>query len=264
MLLPILMTASVSTRGMKGASYTDEEREKMYVDTLNYYLSQLIEGEKIVFAENSGWSYESIKAKIECTDTDKVEFISLNPDMFDIAKGKGYNELLLINMAIEKSLSIQQSGAFFKVTGRYPIKNLQYFLKKASKMILQEGYEFYGDMKDHKLYEWLRTGWCGHSGEARLFGCNISYFREKLGCRYMELNDYEGRLVEGLLFDVMKSSLANGEKVSCRFNREPIFSGFEGSIVNAITFTKNQNSYKAKFKRFVGNAIRLFTPWFKF
>lgn len=190
--------------------------------------------------------------------------MSLDPNKFNISKGKGYNEFLLINMAIEQSAFIRQAGGFFKVTGRYPIKNLSYFLKQASKMILHDEYVFYGDMKDHKLYEWLGTGWCGHSGEARLFGCNISYFREKLGCRYMELNDYEGRLAEGLLFDVMKSSLANGEKVSCRFKREPIFSGFEGSNVNAITFTKNQDSYKARFKRFVGNTIRLFTPWFKF
>lgn len=33
--LPLLMTASVSTRGMIGACFTDEEREKMYCETLS-------------------------------------------------------------------------------------------------------------------------------------------------------------------------------------------------------------------------------------
>ena len=35
--LPILMTASVSTRGMAGADFSDEEREKMYLETLGFY-----------------------------------------------------------------------------------------------------------------------------------------------------------------------------------------------------------------------------------
>lgn len=262
-MLPLLMTASVSTKGMKGASYSDSERERMYVDTLNYYL-ETHRGE-IVFAENSGWDCSSIKSQLnDCKSVSRVEFLSLDPDSFDIEKGKGYNELLLINKAIENSATLRNSKGFFKVTGRYPIKNLAYFIQIASEKIQNKGYLFYGDMKDHKLYDWLGTGWCGHSGEARLYACDNDFYLNNIGNRYRELNDYEGHLVEGLLFDVMKTSISKGYKVSCRFRREPIFSGYEGSQINAFTFTKDQNSPKAKFKRFVGNFIRIFTPWFYF
>ena len=37
--LPILMTASVSTHGMKGACFSDEERYAMYPSTLIRYIS---------------------------------------------------------------------------------------------------------------------------------------------------------------------------------------------------------------------------------
>jgi hypothetical protein len=40
--LPLLMTASVSTRGMVGACFTDEEREKMYRESLMIYEKMLI------------------------------------------------------------------------------------------------------------------------------------------------------------------------------------------------------------------------------
>ena len=40
--LPILMTASVSTRGMIGADFSDAEREKMYLETLAYYIKEFI------------------------------------------------------------------------------------------------------------------------------------------------------------------------------------------------------------------------------
>lgn len=58
-MIPILMSASVSTRGMKDAYYSDEERENMYLSALEFYTTKLFKGnneQKIVFAENSGWN----------------------------------------------------------------------------------------------------------------------------------------------------------------------------------------------------------------
>jgi hypothetical protein len=40
--IPLLMTASVATRGMKGADFTDEEREKMYLSTIRFYIKELL------------------------------------------------------------------------------------------------------------------------------------------------------------------------------------------------------------------------------
>lgn len=271
--LPILMTASVSTRGMKGARYSDLEREQMYVGALSYYLHSLMGSnpqQKIVFVENSGWDLNRLKTNLSEYDLDRVEFIALPKEAFDISRGKGYNELLLINMAIEKSAVIQECGAFFKVTGRYPIYNLTHFIRKASNA-LGKGTEFYCDVKDHRIFDLLHLGWCGHAADARIFAVKVHYYQQYIGCRYRELNDYSGHLLEGLLFQVVKQAYGEGRnrftgvvadgKIIARFSREPVFGGVEGSMIDAVSFSADQNSLKNKIKRLVGNGFRCFFPW---
>ena len=65
-LLPVLMTASVDTRGMVGARYAAQEREQMYADALRFYLDNLCHDprQKIVFCDNSGWDLASLRAKV--------------------------------------------------------------------------------------------------------------------------------------------------------------------------------------------------------
>lgn len=271
--LPILMTASVSTRGMEGARYSDLEREKMYVETLSYYLHNLLKSapqQEIVFAENSGWDLNRLRVSLSEDGIDRVEFIALPKEAFDISRGKGYNELLLINMAIEQSKVIQERGAFFKVTGRYPIYNLSRFINEASDAF-DKGVEFYCDVKDHRFFDWLHLGWCGHAADARLFAVNIDYYQQHIGCRYKELNDYDGHLLEGLLFQDVKLAYEKGKnkytgavadgKIIARFSREPVFGGMEGSMIDAVSFSADQNSLKNRMKRLMGNGFRVFFPW---
>lgn len=200
------MTASVSTRGMKGACFTDQEREAMYVNALSYYIVNIQRKSdvRIVFAENSGWDLEVFQSKLPLYNPAQIEFISVPSELFDISKGKGYNELLLINEALQRSRFIKESGAFFKVTGRYPIYNLKYFLNSASKQIYENGVSLYADIKDHRLYDWLRLGWCGHSFECRLFGVENDYYQRQIAPLYVKCNDYIGALLENVLFKYVK------------------------------------------------------------
>lgn len=269
--IPVLMTASVSTRGMVGACFSDTEREEMYIGALSYYIQHLLpqnKEQRIVFAENSGWDLCSFKHKLPEYDKSRIEFISLDPELFDISKGKGYNELLLINQTIEQSEFIRKAGAFFKVTGRYPIYNLGYFVRKASYAILNRGIKLYADMKDHKLYDYLRLGWNGRSFECRLFGVDNKFYIENIAQLYKACYDYnesgseKGKLLEDVLYDFVKASPS--KDIVIRFKREPHFGGLEGSNISALSFSKNQDSTKAKIKRMIGNGIRVFLPFFKF
>lgn len=61
--IPILMSASVSPHGMKGAMYSDEEREQMYISTLQFYLKNFPQFH-YVFVENSGWDLSRIRNAI--------------------------------------------------------------------------------------------------------------------------------------------------------------------------------------------------------
>lgn len=211
MRLPILMTASVSTRGMKGACFTDAEREDMYVGALAYYAASILpkySEQRLVFAENSGWDLDALalklKEKLNGYDENRIEFIALQPEDFDISRGKGYNEMLLISKAAEQSKFISKSRGFFKVTGRYPVYNLDYFVSTASKRIYEKGYDMYCDIKDHKLYDWLRLGWNGHSFECRLFGITTAYWNKQFAKHYTDCNDYKGQLMEGVMFTTVK------------------------------------------------------------
>lgn len=264
------MTASVSTRGMINADFTAAEREKMYVEALTYYIEHLLRkdnDQKIVFAENSGWDLENIKSKLPAYDDKRIEFISLSPEDFDVSRGKGYNDMLIINKVVEKSETIKHAGAFFKVTGRYPVYNMEYFLCKASKVIYGLDYDLYCDIKDHKLYDWLRLGWNGHSFECRMFGVKRNWYLTEMAPLYNDCYDFDTPThkrcaMETVLFKKVKNG---GGRFSTRFKREPHFGGLEGANnIHAFIFTKNQDSAKGKLKRFVGNMIRTFTPWFKF
>ena len=231
--LPVLMTASVSTRGMKNAYYSDEERERMYVETLNYYIKHLMSDvrQSIVFCDNSGWDLNHLMLNLlnlDSYDSNRLTFISLPPESFDISKGKGYNELLMMNMAVSKSQTIQDAGGFVKVTGRYPVYNLPYFVKKATEA-LKDGKVMYCDVKDHHIYDWLRLGWSGHSFYSVLYGVSNEYYMQNIAPKYKILNDYDGPLVEEMLYQLMNEESSHGKskwrgeigdgKIIARFKR---------------------------------------------
>lgn len=100
-----------------------------------------------------------------------------------------------------------------------------------------------------------------NSFETRLFACRTNFFKSEFEPVASECNDYEGRLLENVLFKAYKKSDA---KIVDRFKREPHFGGLAGHQINAISFSQENDNMKAKIKRFVGNSIRVLFPWFKF
>jgi len=274
--LPVLITASVSTRGMKEACFTDDEREHMYVETLNFYIENLLANpfQKIIFAENSGWDKNRLIGQLSVYNLEQLEFVMLPKEYFDISKGKGYNELLMMNMALEQSVFLQNAKGFVKVTGRYPIYNLKHYITKATEA-LQKGQLLYCDVKEHSLYKLLGLNWNAHSFYSVLYGVDISYYKEKIAPRYKELNDYDGYLVEDMLYDVIslesrqgkskaKGIVGRGGYINARFDREPVCGGLQGSRMSNWSFSANQSSLKSKLKRMVGNSFRYFFPWIWF
>jgi len=274
--LPLLLTASVATRGMKGAAFSDEEREKMYLEALKFYLEVLPKDQPIVFAENSGWPLEKFKELSNSTvhlkpspsPTPRIEFISIDPSVCDQSRGKGYNEILLMNAVIEKSAAIREAGAFMKATGRYPIYNLPRYLKEAKKFFAKGG-KFYGDMKDHKVFDVLFAGntdkWNGHAAYTVLFATTVDFYKEKLAGSYVDCNDYTYQWIEVVWHRILSPyRKVKNSGVKLRLPVEPICGGMQGSTSQTIAFSQSNESVKAKLARFVGNCIRTFTPWFWF
>ncbi len=264
-LLPVLMTASVNTRGMKSAMFTAREREKMYAETVRFYLDTICRDprQKIVFCDNSGWNLASLCERVGRA-TDAVEWLSLDPDDFDVSRGKGYNEMLLMTQAVERSAILREAAGFFKVTGRYPIYNLGYFVKKASKAIYADGVKWYCDIKDHPIYDWLRLGWNGHDADARLFAVTNDYYMANLAPLASQCDDHEdGRSIESVFFCAAKA--ANPTDVIDRFPREAHFGGRSGHRNSGCwTWSEDYDCPLERAKRLLGNFIRIFFPWLKF
>ena len=264
--LPLLMTASVDPRGMLGANFSPAVREKMYIDALGFYLDELAGDEygKIVFVENSGWDLASIKGRLGCRANDRVEFMSLDPGGFDVRRGKGFNEFLLVSQAIRRSDAVQRAGAFLKVTGRYPVFNIKMFVRDAGDALYRRGQLFYGDIKDHGLYEIMHLPWNGRIGSSVLFASTVDAWRSGIEPRMVKLDDRAGYWAEHLIYDYLMECRRSGLPVSCRFRRELQCGGLKGSNGKGIGFSKNNMSIKERLNRFVGNAIRICMPWFWF
>lgn len=264
-MIPILLTASVDTRGMNGAKFAAQEREKMYVDTLNYYIDDLgkREGEyELVFAENSGWSKYSILSKLHRADNVFIEYLAIDKDNFDQSKGKGYNEMLLLDIASEQSTAIQNSGAFFKLTGRFPILNLFALLSEVEKRG-GRNMRFYGDCKDHRLYDWLHMPINGHAGECRYYAVSLEFWNKYFRGQYLNLDDYKGPLIEDFFLKVMRETKEE-DGVHCRYKTQAAFSGNGGHSLGkglAFFYSTNNDSAMMKFKRGLRQVVRWCFPW---
>ena len=266
-MTPLLLTASIDTRGMKGAMFTAEERERMYVDTLNFYIREFerrnMQG-KIVLAENSGWPKESVLAKLHTSQSVEIEYIALGTEDFVQEKGKSYNELLMMDRAIEQSRIIQEAKGFFKLTGRFPILNALKLIEEAERWGKRhEGLRFYGDCKDHRVFDWLGLKINGHVGESRYYAVSVDFWNEHFRGRYIDMNDYEGRIVEYLILDVIRKTKCE-QGVHCRYCTQARFTGSGGhSLGSGSSFfhSTDNDSLIVKTKLGIRQLIRWVLPW---
>ena len=270
--LPLMMTAAVSTNGMKGACYSAVEREKMYLESMAFYISDLFmhnSERKLVFAENSGWDLTRFKAEIKerfPAIFNRIEWISVDPAKCDVSRGKGYNELIMMTDAVLRSSAIQDAGAFMKVTGRYPVYNMRHYLEQAEYYIFEKGYQYYGDMKDHKIYDILfphnTKKWNGHVAQEVLEAATNQFYLDVLAPTYRDCNDYVDDHIENVWFRLFKPYRGKKDsKMILRFDEEPVCGGRQGSTNTTFIFSQDNQSKLARFKRGVRNFTRRFLPW---
>ena len=265
-MIPILLTASVDTRGMKGAKFSAEEREKMYVDTLNYYITDLGQRKEqftLVFAENSGWEEQSLTSKLHKSDNVVVEYEALQPGLFDQTKGKSYNEMLILDLVSARNETIQKAGGFFKLTGRFPIINLYKLMKEVERNSGGGKLNLYQDCKDHNVYEWLHLPINGHAAECRYYAVGLDFYDKWIRGKYQILNDYEGKSVEWFFLQVIREH-KHEAGVRGRFRTQAHLTGAGGhSLGNGISFfySTDNDSATMKFKRGLRQMLRWVMPW---
>lgn len=260
--LPLLLTASVNPRGMTSACFSPQERELQYIETLNFYIHELCNKKGkffLVFVENSGWNPECILNRLSSAANVSIEYISLDPQKFDISKGKGYNEMLMIDLATEVSSVLHNSKTFFKVTGRYPFRNIFALLREVTTRVGMD-LQFYADVKDHKLFDWLHLPINGHWGECRYYAVSIDFWNKNMRGVYQYLDD-NGYSVESFFLDLVRKSKGL-PGVLIHFRTQPIICGYGAFKTNGIFFINNNyGSFINRIKDFIRQLFRWIMPW---
>lgn len=260
-MIPLLLTAAVNPRGMEGAAFSIEERVLQYVDALTYYLKALPDV-SIVFAENS----DSLSAvRRHFSDEKRIEWLDANipcdGKAYDQSRGKGYNEVLLLEHAVRHSVLIRQSGCFFKLTGRLKVLNLSRLLAEC------QGQTFRADCKDHRVYEWLRMPINGHSGECRYWYATTEFFLAQIAPYYDQLCDFGPKtyLAEDLMLQVCRRARTMPQ-CHDRFKTQARISGHGGHKLGSgpsFFYSTNNDSLPLRIKCALRQMLRWTMPWWR-
>lgn len=256
----MVMTASIDPKGMGELSVSDiGARESQYLETFRFYLERRWLDE-IVFIENSGHDLSRFHELARLHQGTRVELISCNLNDYPREWGKSYGEMRLLDYVLDHSQLVSRAGGFIKVTGRFPILNLDRLLLEAER---RQPWVLFCDTKDHPIYDWLGNGWNGHAADTRFFIVTNDFYRRHFYGRYPELNDSAGALVEGLFFNVIQAQ-HRLEPIIRRFKTEPEPSGLAGHRQISIIGTNDYSGWLAKSKRRIRQLGRWFFPWFWF
>lgn len=260
----LLMTASIDPRGCVGAQFAVEERRQQYLKAFAFYLRHLNRNEsfnQIVFCENSGADLADFKAIIPLEQRANVEFCQFEPSLFDGSRGKSYNEALMIDMTLAASRFLADENAFFfKVTGRYAILNIRYFIRACRRRM--PGLDFYGDVKDHKLFSWLGLGWREQWCDFRHIGFSVRFWREHVEGHFNELNDAEWRVIELWMFDLSRR-IRNNPRAAFRFKQEIFVDGLNGTPMRlfGMPLSRHCQTHYINARGVVGTIGRWVAPW---
>lgn len=257
---PLVMTAAVDPKGMDGLSVTDvKERAGQYLGTFFYYLKHPAISD-IVFVENSGYDLAEFQ-KLANEHTEKrVEFLSCDLNDYPREYGKSYGEMLILDYVTEHSDLVRAAGGFVKVTGRFPILNMDALLKEAN---ARRPWELFCDNKDHCIYDWLRLGWTGHACDTRFFAVSLDFYKTYFYGRHGELDDSQNRLIEFMFFETAKRAVHEVPVVR-RFKVEPEYAGKAGHVQTALLQVNDYSGIVAKSKRRIRQLGRWIAPWFWF
>lgn len=259
-MIPVLLTATVNPHGMKGANFSVEERAHMYAEAISFYLQELPEYYSIVFAENSG-SLELVRTMV---DDRRVEWLDVSDAGYDISRGKGYNETVLISQAVVRSKCIAQRSCFFKITGRLKLLNINSMLKECAR---HKKLYFLADCKDHELYDFLHIPINGHVGECRYWFATVPFFQAEMLPMLGRMNDYTtpSYLAEDAMLAVCRK-VRNLDHCKDRFKTQALISGKGGHSLGkgpSFFYSTDNDSFALRFKCMVRQLFRWLIPTLK-
>lgn len=199
----LVLTATIKPNAIYSVHTDLEVRATEYLEAIYFYRS-LFSGD-IFFLENSEYDIWGDARFAELHETGKICILKMPPsEEFD--KGKGFQEFKMLDEFVLKYGD--QYQAFFKITGRYILKNFAKLEREKCKGIVID------------RYSKLKKAYTSH------FICDISIYKSYLLNAYKAVNDREGTYIEIVLYPKIKEIPSS--KVSF-FTANPKLIGVSGS-----------------------------------
>ena len=254
--IAIVLTGTVSPN-VKGGSFTSSERYAMYTSTLDYYAKTIGRSYPIVFLENSSADLSMWKDRFK--NTLDLTIMQFRPDTseydgFDNSKGKGYNEYLMIKKGLLRMDNAypppsQLLTHFLKITGRYPMLNINKILAECERRLSKRQVVFIGDIKDTCIYKFVgRDTLSSQWGDSRFFCAEINYYRESMIDCYAEMNDYEPESWAEHYFLRLSRKFRHDSRFQFRYRTQVRFGGVSGAATNA-SYDSLGNRVKASVRQ---------------
>lgn len=178
---------------------------------------------------------------------------------FDNRKGKGYNEYLMIKLALQRSEILCESTHFLKLTGRYPMLNIREMMSEMESRGKDKVMMF--DVKEFKLYEKLRgTSYGSRWGDSRFFLMSVDFYLKHLMDCYREMDESVfGKYAEDYIYQ-LSVKYRKGKACSFRFRHQVQFGGQGGAACFQEDYASLKNQAKNKLRRI----LRILFPnvWF--
>ena len=199
----LLLTGCINPNGMPFTQLTNiDERQKQYVDAINYYISKT--NIQIVFCENSNTDISTLFNNAH----DRLEFLTFIGNQ-DKQRGKGYGEAEIIKYALNHSSYIHNDSIIIKITGRLIVHNIRQIIDS-----LKYGHDFvtclfHSDLK---------------FADSRIFCGTTAFYKEFLK-KKDQINDSEGIFFE----HVLASTVIESSYCFKPFSEEPLIFGISGS-----------------------------------
>lgn len=132
----LLLTGAIDIRNQKTPStaLTDlSVRLSQYLFSINYAIENYRHISAIVFCENTNYYHDYSALKLKAEEYGKqLEILSFAGDYSQITeKGKGFGEGESIAYALQNSELLKNSRAFFKLTGRLYLRNMDQLVGSA-------------------------------------------------------------------------------------------------------------------------------------
>lgn len=211
--IPILLTSTIlphSSPGIYKIIQTEKQRYQQYTEALAYLVGTKL-FEKIIFADNSNSKFVSdlhLVAKSFVSKRVKIEILNIPIEKESDVRGKGYGEGFLISQALESSDLLHSSDSFFKLTGRYKIRNLRRILP-----IIEEGFI------DEPKVDFICQGLQKYNGKIPIvstafFWSRIDIWRNFMMDAYKAVDDMKGWAFEAVIAEKIQTIIGQGHVVS--------------------------------------------------